>query len=1016
MSITETTEKRFEQDIESFLINEGGYIKGGQATYDKSKAIDLFLLKTFIENTQPKAWARFVKIYGANTESQLYKRFQEVVDDKGLIYVLRNGFKDRGIPIKVCYFKPASGLNSELVEKYEKNILTCTRQFYYSLQNTNTIDMVLSLNGIPIVAIELKNQLMGQSVDNAKLQYMQDRDSRELIFNFNKRVLVCFAADLYEVWMTTQLKGDKTFFLPFNQGSNGSGNIGDSGNPPREDNYVTAYFWERVLKKDALLAILQKYINVQIEEKTKIVSGRKVTFKDTPKLIFPRYHQLDVVEKLVDDVRERGAGKNYLIQHSAGSGKSNSIAWLTYRLAQLHNAMEEDIFQTVFVVTDRRILNKQLQNTVTGFEHKLGQIVTITDKDNSKVLKDAINDGKRIIITTLHRFPIIFTEVDSQKGKHFAVIVDEAHSSQTGNSAKKLKAALADTSKLVKEYAESQDVAEEDVDSYDVLVKQLLTQGKHNNLSFFAFTATPKPKTLEMFGEPLPNGQYDAFHHYSMRQAIAEGFILDVLKYYNTMENTWEIAKNTKENPEYEETPAVTAIKKYQKNHPYVMEQKVEIIVEQFRQVTLSKMHGKAKAMVVSPSRLHAVKYFKMIKEYCKKKGYDDVHPLVAFSGSVKEGDKEYTESMLNSTDELKISESQLTNYFASDAYNILVVADKYQTGFDEPKLHTMFVDKGLRGVKAVQTLSRLNRICASEGKVDTYILDFYNSEEDIQKSFQTFYEDTRLEKSLDVNIVYGYHDKMMSFCLWNDEDVDKFVKIYSKKGVQTAQDLGKIVAVIKPSVDRYNNLSDENRFAFRDALRNFIRFYAYITQVTRMFDTELHKAYLFSEYMFRLMPKTHREHINLENQIILVNSKLTETFSGSIDLNPTDKDKVVKPESPKKSTKKVDKTDLLENIIEKINFMYQGNFTKADRLIVETIFDRMFNASKKLKKHAKNSDEEMFEKSIFPDEFEKIAQKCYEESVDSFSKLFENKEFYTRVMSEMGKVMYLSLRSKKEV
>lgn len=1014
MSITETTEKRFEQDIETYLLSsEGGYIKGGQATYDKGKAIDLLLLKTFIQNTQPKAWERYERIYGTDSERQLYKRFEEEVTAKGLIDVLRNGIKDRGIDLKMCYFQPASGLNPELSEKYGQNILTCTRQFYYSPQNTNTIDMMLSLNGIPIVAIELKNQLKGQSVDNAKVQFMQDRDPNELIFRLNRRVLVCFAADLYEVWMTTQLKGEKTYFLPFNQGSNGAGKIGDGGNPPREDNYATAYFWERLLQKDELMAILQKYINVQIEEKTKIVNGRRVTYKDEPKLIFPRYHQLDVVEKIIEDVKERGSGKNYLVQHSAGSGKSNSIAWLTYRLAQIHNAREEDIFQTVFVVTDRRVLNKQLQNTVTGFEHKIGQIVTITDKDNSGALKQAIEDGKKIIITTLHRFPIIYSEVAAQKGKRFAVIVDEAHSSQTGNSAKKLKATLADTSVSISEYAEAHDVEEESVDTLDVIIKQLVTQGMHSNLSFFAFTATPKPKTLEMFGEPLPNGEYDAYHHYSMRQAIAEGFILDVLKCYNTMENTWKIAKSITDNPEYEETPAVTAIKKYQKNHPHVMQQKVEVIVEQFRQVTLSKMGGKAKAMVVSPSRWHAVKYYLMMKEYCKKKGYADVSPMVAFSGSVSDEGKEYTESMLNSTEELKISEAQLPDYFASEAFNILIVADKYQTGFDEPKLHSMFVDKGLRGVKAVQTLSRLNRTCA--GKNDTYILDFVNSNEDIQNSFKTFFEDTRLEKALDVNVVYGYYDKLVAFCLWNDEDIEKFCALYSKKGAQTAQDLGKLTGTVKLSVDRYNELVEEKRFAFRDALKNFLRFYAYITQITRMFDTDLHKTYLFCEYLFRLMPKTHRERISLDDQVILVNSKLTETFSGSITLQPTEKDKIVKPENPKLSKKKIEKKDLLENIIEKINLMYQGNFTDADRIIVETIFDRMYTESKKLKKHAKNSDEEMFEKSIFPEEFEKIAQDCYLESMDSFSKLFENQEFYKRVMEEMAKAMYLSLRSKKD-
>lgn len=1010
----DTTEKRFEQDIETYLLSEeGGYLKGSIATYDKARAIDMLMLKTFIINTQPKAWERYCRVYGAAADNQLYKRFDDEVRTKGLIHVLRNGIKDRGIELKVCYFAPFSGLNPELIQKYNSNILTCTRQFYYSTQNTNSLDMVLSLNGIPIVAIELKNQLKGQCVENAKVQYMNDRDPKELLFNFNRRILVYFAADLYEVWMTTKLDKKKTVFLPFNQGSNGAGNIGDAGNPQCDDDYVTSYFWKNILQKDALMALLQRYISVQIEDKTKIENGKRVTYKDVPKIIFPRYHQYDVVEKLVADVEQCGAGKNYLIQHSAGSGKSNSIAWLTYRLATLHNNLDEDIFSSVFVVTDRRVLNRQLQTTVLGFEHKEGQIVTITDKDNSDALKTAIDDGKKIIITTLHRFPIIYKEIGAQHGKNFAVIVDEAHSSQSGSSAKKLKAILADTNEAIKEYAEINELSEDEVDATDDIVLEMLTQGKHSNLSFFAFTATPKPKTLELFGELQPDGSYTAFHHYSMRQAISEGFILDVLQNYSTIENTWEIAKKIKENPEYEETPAMAAIRKYQKNHEHVMQQKVEIIVEQFRQVTLSKFGGKGgKAMVVCSSRLHAVKYYQMIKEYCKTKGYADLYPLVAFSGDVRDGAIEYTESKLNSTDELTISESQLPDYFASDAYNVLVVADKYQTGFDEPKLHTMFVDKALRGVKAVQTLSRLNRTC--KGKVDTYILDFVNSPEVIEKSFQTFYEVTKLVGALDINTVYDYYDKVVNFSLWSEDDIAKFVALYTKKCGQTEKDLGKITAYVKPAVNGYNNLVPEKQDAFRSALKNFLRFYAYVTQIARMFDKDLHKSYLFCEYLLRLLTKRPHLKINLNDQIILVNSRLTETFSGSLELKKGEGG-TIKPESNTAIKRRVEKKDLLENIIEKINLMYQGHFTDGDRVIVETIFDRIFNESKKLRKHAQNSDEEMFARSIFPDEFEKIAEDCYAESMDSFAKLFENKEFYDRVMSEMARAMYFSLRSKKD-
>ena len=1009
----DTSEKRFEQDIETYLLSEGGYIKGSMATYDKAKAVDLHLLKTFIFNTQQKAWERFQKLYGEDADKQLYKRFDEEVQARGLIDVLRKGVRDRGIELRFCYFAPASPANPELVEKYENNILTCTRQFYYSTSNNKSVDMVLSLNGIPIVAIELKNQLKGQCVENAKLQFMHDRDRHEILFNFNRRVLVYFAADLYEVWMTTKLDGDNTLFLPFNQGSNGAGNVGDGGNPvPSDGDYATAYLWRNVLQRDALLALLQRYVSVQADDKTKLENGKRVTYKVEPKIIFPRYHQYDVVEKLVADVEWRGSGKNYLIQHSAGSGKSNSIAWLTYRLATLHDAAENGVFSSVFVVTDRRVLNRQLQNTIRGFDHKQGQVVTITDNDNSDALRQAIADGKKIIVTTLHRFPIIYNEIGVQHGKNFAVIVDEAHSSQSGTAAKKLKAVLADTQEALREYAEINELDESEIDATDEIVLEMLSHGKHSNLSFFAFTATPKPKTLELFGERMPDGKYTAFHHYSMRQAISEGCILDVLQNYSTIENTWEIAKRIKENPEYEETPAMAAIRRYQKNHEHVLQQKVEIMVEQFRQVTLSKLNGKAKAMVVSPSRAHAVKYYLMIKAYCKKKGYADVKPLVAFSGAVEVDGVEYTESKLNSADGVTISESQLPDYFASDAYNMLVVADKYQTGFDEPRLHTMFVDKSLRGVKAVQTLSRHNR--KHYAKVDTYILYFNNTAEKIEKAFQTFYEDTALLNALDVNTVYGLYDRLTRFALWNESDVEKFAELYSENGEQSAKDLGKIASCVKPAVDGYCELVADKQDEFRSVLKNFLRFYAYITQIARMFDADLHKAYLFCEYLFRLLPKRAYARVDLSDQIVLVNSKLTETFGGSIVLKKNES-AVVKPESKTIVKRKLDKRDLLENIIEKINLMYRGNFTDADRVIIETIFSRILNDDRRLRKHAQNSDEEMFANSIFPDEFDKIAEDCYADSIDSFSKLFEDKEFYARVRSEMARAAYFGLRNKKD-
>ncbi len=1005
----ETKEKNLEQDIESYLLSEGGYVKGNMRTYDKRRAIDMPVLIEFIEKTQPKQWNKYKNIYGEQAQSQLYKMFQNNVAQSGLIHVLRNGIKDRGIELKFVYFEPASGLNEELVEKYHANILTETRQFYYSTDNKNSIDMVLSVNGIPVVALELKNQFTGQTVEKSKDQYIYNRDPKEPLFQFNNRILAYFGVDLEEVVMTTQIKGEETRFLPFNQGSNGAGNIGDGGNPENPNGYPTAYLWEKVLKREMLLSLLQRYISLQVETKVKLVNGKKVS-TTTETIIFPRYHQLDVVEKLISDTRQSQEGKSYLLQHSAGSGKSNSIAWLTYRLSSLHNKEDKEMFQSVFVVTDRRILNSQLQNTILGFDHKTGQIETITDEDNSTKLKDAINDKKRIIITTIHRFPLIYKELDGHAKKNFAIVIDEAHSSQSGKSAERLKEALADTDEALREMAAWEEKTEKELkDSMDVMTETLLAQGKHKNLYFYAFTATPKPKTLQTFGVKKSDGTYDAFHHYSMRQAIDEGFILDVLKYYTTIETSYKIAKAVSDNPEFEEIPATIAIKRYHDEHGFVLQQKVEIMVEKLREITLSKINGQAKAMIVSPSRAHAVRYLFLLREYCRKKNYNDVHALVAFSGTVKYQGEEYTESKLNSSDKQKISEKQLPLFFNSNMYNVLIVADKYQTGFDEPLLHTMFIDKKLRGVKAVQTLSRLNR--SHKGKTDTYILDFINTTEDIKSSFQPFFEETLLSDAVDVNVVYEYDTELKKYHLWNVEDEEKVYQLYAKRK-QSDKDMGKLASALKPALNAYETLVEDEQFKVRSLLKNFIRFYAYMAQVVRTFDRELYKTYIFAEFFYRLIPKKGHSHINLEDKLALINNKLTETFSGAIKLAPTINDKQVNPERGTQGKKPEVKTDLLTNIIEKINIMYAGKFTEADRVIVETIYDKMIKTNKTLKKQAKNNDAQMFETSIFPKEFGKVAQSCYMEQMDAFSKLFEDEQFYKRVMQEMAKALYLNYRN----
>ena len=1023
MKDSDFREKNFEADIEQWLISEGGYVKGDQSTYDKDRAIDMKTLTAFLDSTQPKQWERYCKKYGDKAESRLYQVFQENVVRYGLIWVLRKGIDDLGIKLKFCYFRPASELNEELMLKYRQNILQVTRQFSYSTQNHNTIDMVLSVNGIPVVALELKNQLTGQNVMNSRHQWINDRDPMELIFHFNTRILAYFGVDLYEAIMATELKKEKTYFMPYNQGSGGAGNVGGAGNPESEDgDYTTSYLWKRVLRRDMLLSILQRYISRQEEEKLSIVRDKHGKIKEVKetsvKLIFPRYHQLDVVEKLIADTEANGSGKNYLIQHSAGSGKSNSIAWLTYRLAALHLANQKPVFDGVFVITDRRVLNAQLQSTILGFDHIDGQIETITDNDASTKLRDIINDGTaRIIICTLHRFPVIYKEITSRSGKRYAVVVDEAHSSQSGKSTEKMKAALADTDEALREMAELEEKTEEELEKEkDEMMEDLLAQGQHNNLSFYAFTATPKPKTLQTFGILAEKGatpeedKYRAFHIYSMLQAIEEGFIKDVLLQYVPYSVTYEIQKNIEHDPSYEETPATKAVKLYHDNHQFVINQKTAIIVEKFRDVTLHAMKGQAKAMVVTSSRAHALRYFMQIKKYCEEKGYTDVHPMVAFSGKVKYNDVEYTEVKLNSDGDIHISEERLPLYFASDMYNMLVVADKYQTGFDEPLLHTMFVDKKLKNVKAVQTLSRLNR--SHKDKEDTYVLDFVNDPNDIKKAFEPFYTATELIRPVDVNGVYNFRNDIAQYHLWSINDEEAIYKLAMEtKGDKNR--LGKLTNAFKTIVDRFMALDEDTRFKVRSLIKNFVRFYSYMAQVERTYDRSLYKTYIFCDLLFRLLPKNRHDKVDLNKQIQLINSHIEE---GKVQKITLDKGKgAIKGENVKAGKKPEDNVDLLSNIIDKVNLMFKGNFSPADRVIVEAIYDKLSSASakRKLTKQANNNDPKQFAESIFPEIFEKAAQECYFDSKGAYDRLFQNKELYNSIMTQMADLMYENYRDK---
>lgn len=984
-------EKNFEEAIEEYLITSGGYIKGNPNDFDRVSALDKGTLLSFIKETQPKKWERYCTVYGASAEDSFIKRFSKEVKDKGLLQVLRHGFKDRGILFKVCFFKPETSINEDTMKLYKENILHCTRQLHYSILNENSIDIVLFLNGIPVVSMELKCQFTGQSAYNAINQYKFDRASKDTIFEFRNRVLVHFAVDLYEVYMTTRLNGEKTYFLPFNQGANGAGNVGGKGNPLNPDGYQTSYLWEKVLYKDKLMEILHKFMHLKVEDKGET-------------LIFPRYHQLDVVSKLINDVKENGAGNNYLIQHSAGSGKSNSIAWLAHRLSGLHNKNDKKIFQSIIVVTDRKILDSQLQETIYQFDHVLGVVECIDNKKSSSDLKDAINQNKKIIITTLQKFPIIYKEVE-MAGKSFAIIVDEAHSSQTGEASKKLKKALGNVEEALEEYRQLESEAEENVkDEEDKLVEELISHGKLPNLSFFAFTATPKEKTLQLFGEKQLDGTYKAYHIYSMRQAIEEHFILDVLRNYTTYKMYYKIAKKINDDPALDTTKATKEISKYESLHPHNLAQKTAIMVEHFRNITKNKIDGKAKAMIVTSSRLHAVRYLFEFRRYIKSHGYSDLDVLVAFSGTVNDNGEDYTEEKINIDKSCNhIKESQLKKQFNSDDFNMLIVAEKYQTGFDEPLLHTMFVDKKLSSVKAVQTLSRLNRTI--KGKDDTFVLDFVNTSEDMRKAFKPYYEATVLEAETDPNIIYDLKNTLDEYQIYQPSEIEHFSNVYYSKEDKNAQAI--LTACIKPALDRFNVKTSQEKDDFKSYLSRFIRIYSFITQVCRMFDKDMQKFFVYARLLEKCLPKGENETVDIQDKVILEYYKLEKSFEGSIVLETTEGYVGnIKGNTGGREKKK----DTLSVIIDKMNERFGTKFSEQDKVLEQMKAD--FAKDEKMINAAKSNDKSLF-KYLYEQKFKDVAVNRYEENDKFFMSLFGDEDKMKFVMDMMSEVIFNDLKNK---
>jgi type I restriction enzyme R subunit len=919
-----TREIALEDAIVDWLVTGGGYSRGLPTHYDPAVALDTLELFAFIGATQADTWEDLVKRNGGDpdvAQRRFTERLAKQIGERGTIDVLRHGVEDLGVHIRLAYFRPASGLNPDLRQKYDANRLTVIRQLHYAPEHANALDLVLFVNGLPVATAELKNPLTHQTVEHAMAQYRTDRDPRDALLG--RRAIVHFAVDPGLVMMTTKLESKATRFLPFNRGSHPGATACGKGNPANPDGYATSYLWEWVWERHAWLDILNRFVHL---ERRKPGTKGKGGLRDAS-LIFPRFHQWDAVRKLERHARDHGSGRNYLVQHSAGSGKSNTIAWLAHRLASLHDAGDTKVFDKVVVVTDRRVLDRQLQDTVSQFEHAFGVVRKV--EESSKELAEALRSAEaKIVVTTLQKFPFVVEEVAALPQSRYAVIVDEAHSSQTGATAHEMKKALGGAGAEVSEGEEGEEGEIDPQDAVDALVEaSAKARGPHGNLSMFAFTATPKGKTLELFGEPADNdGVHRPFHLYSMRQAIEEGFIMDVLERYTTYDTYFRLARAGEEDPEVSVREASKAIATYVTLHPSVVAQKAAIAVEHFRRSTRDAIGGRAKAMAVCRSRLSAVRFKLAVDDYANEHGYGDVKALVAFSGTVNDGGIDFTEPNMNG-----FPESQTAARFAEDDYRILVVAEKFQTGFDQPLLHTMFVDKKLELVNAVQTLSRLNRIHPE--KEDTFVLDFVNDTEQIQRAFEPYY-DASIAVPTDPNELYDAWHEADRFGVVRPEDVEAFARaIFGEPGAGVQ---ARLYALLDVARDRFIELDEADQEEFRTSLKRFVSRYGFISQVLPLADTAMEKRYAYCRLLERRLPSEPSGSMDLGDQVQMTHLRVK--LAGEHDLSldqgggalhafgeggPSGYEELLAP---------------LSELLDRLNERFGASLSEADRLHIEGI------------------------------------------------------------------------------
>lgn len=1016
------TEKDFENAIEHGLIAGGEYSRRSPGDFNEALCLFPADVIGFIRDTQGSKWDQLEALLKVQTEAQLLSDLSKELSSKGTLHVLRHGFRCYGKTLRLAYFRPNTGMNPETSALYAKNRVTITRQVSFtSVKKTSggrprrcVLDVTIALNGLPVVTAELKNPLTGQRAEHAKKQYMQDRDERDLMFKFKERALVHFAVDPDEAWMTTRLRGIETHFLPFNKGFNRG-----AGNPPAEGNWKTAYLWDEVLQRDSLLDILQRFMHLEVKEK-KVATDRGPKTVRRERIIFPRYHQLDAVRKLVAHAGENGAGRNYLIQHSAGSGKSNSIAWLAHRLAGLHDGANAKIFHSVIVVTDRLVLDQQLQNTIYQFEHKTGVVEKIDE--NTKQLARAISSGVPIIISTIQKFPFIAQALRtleergeglaiSTANRQYAVIVDEAHSSQSGETATALRGMLNKDGIEAAIANQLSDIEDDNLseEAKRSILRDTLRRGRQPNLSFFAFTATPKFKTKAMFDEPGPDG-HSPFHEYSMKQAIEEGFIMDVLKNYATFKRFYRLVKQVENDPQVPRRAAGKALTQFLTLHPHNIEQVVTIIIEHFRGNVMHEIGGRAKAMVVTGSRLEAVRYKVAFDRYIAERGYMGIKSLVAFSGTVEDPavpESSYTEVAMN----YGLPEAELPEAFDGDEFRVLLVADKYQTGFDQPLLQTMYVVKRLAGVQAVQTLSRLNRM--APGKSRTLVLDFVNDEDEIFKAFKPYYEATPVGESAEPHQLNDLQHRLLEWAIFTPEDVGAFSAIwYGKHQDHAASEHRAMNAILDKVVSVFLDQADEEREEFRGQLTAFRNLYAFLSQIIPYQDSELERFYTFCRNLIaKLPPPGDGTSFTLDDEVALKYFRIQQMNQGSIDLSEGEAEPLKGPTEVGSAGRKDEEVGL-RDLVERLNERFGTNFTRADQLFFEQVRESAENDDRIVEAALANKYEN------FSSYLNRMLDELFIDRMDGneevFSKVMSDQPFRATVHNGLAKELYERIRASR--